>query len=355
MRRLFLTIALGCMTQGAQAQDPLVGGYIAALYDGDGVTALEVEGIANPESDAAVSMDTVFHVASLSKQITGAALAFAILDGKVSLDDPVANHIPEAAHYGEALEVGHLLYFTSGLTEAYDLRRPGGQPWSTHFYFSVDDVIEASLSVEELQFAPGTEWRYNNINFQLIAEIVERAYGKPFSAVARERVFEPLGMSASLIHDDATTVIPNRANGVAPRTEALIGALRSTGLTVHDEGGPILIRRNAPHYGGSGVMTSMRDWMRWQEEILSREVFGEAFWDLMLSTRTYEHPKNNDAFGLVHGEVDDEEVLWFAGSDIDASSYHIVAPASGRAAACFSNQPGFDCRAEARALFDHDG
>ncbi|NNU16895.1 beta-lactamase family protein [Parvularcula sp. ZS-1/3] len=354
MRRLFLTIALGCMTQGAQAQDPLVGGYVAALYDGDSVTAMEIEGIADPDSGAAVSMDTVFHVASLSKQITGAALAFAILDGKVSLDDPVAKHIPEAAHYGEALEVGHLLYFTSGLSEAYDLPREGGQPWSTHFHFSVDDAIEASLSVEELQFAPGTEWRYNNINFQLIAEIVERAYEKPFSAVVRERVFEPLGMSASLIHDDVTTVIPNRANGIAPRTAGFIGALKSTGLTVHKEGGPILIRRNAPHYGGSGVMTSMRDWMLWQEEILTRDAFGEAFWDLMVSTRTYEHPKDNDAFGLVHGDANGEPILWFAGSDIDASSYHLVAPRLGRAAACFSNQPGFDCRARANALFDQD-
>ncbi len=341
--------AVWAAPSGAHAQEP-VGGYGVFGLAPDGSAMFEAVGIADPESGAEVSPDTVFHIASLSKQFTAAALALAILDGKVALDDPVARHIPEAAHYGEALTIAHLVYFTSGLTEPYDVPRQSGQPWTTHHHFTVDEAIAASLSVEALQFAPGAQWRYNNINYQLMAEIVERAYAEPFSAIVKARIFEPLGMTASLVHDDITAVIPNRANGVMERTAETIASLRSTGIHVADEGGPVLIRRNAPHYGGSGVMTSLADWALWQREMLSREVFGEPFWELMMSTQTFDHPKDNDAFGLVHSTFEDAPIVWYAGGDIDASSYMLASPSNGFAAACFSNMAGFDCRAAAEAM-----
>lgn len=345
---LSLTVSI-LFAEAAAQEGP--GGFAAAVMKNDAISHTVLKGVANLDDNTPVTMDTVFHVASLSKQITAAALAMAILDGKASLDDPVSDHIPEAAHYGNKLTIAHLLYFTSGLTEAYDLSRDSGLPWTTQYYFTVDEAIRKSLSVKALQFEPGSQWRYNNINFQLIAEIVERVYNKPFSVVVRERIFQPLGMQSSLIHDDITQVVPGRANGVLERTPQAVEQLRSVGIDVASEGGPILIRRNAPHYGGSGVLTSMSDWMRWQKELISGDIFGERFWKLMFSTKVFEHPKSNDAFGLVHATFEDTAIVWFAGSDIDASSYMLASPQIGVAAACFSNQPGFNCRAQAETLF----
>ena len=351
LKTLALVGALTLATQEPVQEQELVGGYVVGVVETGGQTSMRAAGVASPEHGIPVNTDTVFHIASLSKQITGAALALTILDGKAGLDDPVAQHIPEAAHYGQALTIGHLVYFSSGLTEGYDVPRAGGMPWSTHYHFTVDDAIEASLSVQELQFEPGSQWRYNNINYQLMAEIVERAQGQGFSDFVRQRIFDPLGMSASLIHDDTTTIIPNRAEGVAPRTPSLIEALEGTGLQVAEGDAPILIRRNAPHYGGSGVLTSMEDWLTWQEELLNHQVFGEEFWTLMERRQTYDHPKDNDAMGLVHGSFDEHPALWYSGGDIDASSHMVALPRQGISATCFSNQPGFDCRGEvAKAL-----
>jgi len=326
------------------------GGYVAASMNEDGIITHQAEGPANLDSGELIDLDTVFHIASLSKQITAAGVAMAILDGHVDLADPLSKHIPEADHYGEDLTVAHLMYFTSGLTEPYSIDRPGGYAWTTHFYYSVPELIETSLAVPELEFEPGTEWRYNNINFMLLAEIVARAYDKPFSAVIEEKIFTPLGMEASLVNDDITRAIPHRANGIVARTPETVGALRETDVLVHEEGGPIQIRRNAAHYGGSGVMTSMNDWAKWQAEALDQKVLGEAFWKLMVRTQDFHHSKNNDAFGLVHGNIDGVPVLWFAGSDIDASSQTYIASQDGVASTCFSNQPGFDCREQARRL-----
>ncbi|MEM1410974.1 MAG: serine hydrolase domain-containing protein [Pseudomonadota bacterium] len=349
--RALVAIALCWLGTSTSGASDMAGGYALGVVTGADGLVIDLHGMADPESGTPVSSKTVFHIASLSKQITAAALAMAIREGRVSLDDPLMMHVPEAAHYGSELNVGHLLYFTSGLTEAYDVPRDGGIPWTTQYYFTVDDAIEASLSVPELQFEPGSEWRYNNINFQLIAELLERVYGQPFSALTKEKLFMPLGMTATLINDDITLAIPNRAPGVVPRIPEAVEQLRSAGIDARLEGGPMVIRRNAPHYGGSGVMTSMEDWLKWQREMLLQEVFGKEFWELMFSTRAYDHPKANDAFGLVHSDLDGVPTVWFAGNDIDGSSYMLASPTAQLAAACFSNNPLFDCRAEAQQAF----
>ena len=162
----------------------------------------------------------------------------------------------------------------------------------------------------------------------------------------------PLGMSASLINDDVTTVIPNRANAYTTRSRETVAELRGAGLTVHHGDGLIQIRRNAPHYGGSGVMTSMEDWLKWQSDMLTHEILGEAFWDLMVQTRTFGHDKTNDAFGLVHGEWRGHDMLWYEGGDIDASSFMLTFPDDGFAAACFSNDPFGGCADRLRAYLD---
>ncbi len=329
-----------------------VGGYIVAGIQTSGEISYFMEGLADPESDTHVTENTVFHIASLSKQLTAAVLADAILTGRVSLNDPVADYIQEIAHYGRRLTIAHLLYFTSGLTEAYEVPRPGNIPWTTHYYFTVDDAIAASLSVPALRFEPGTVWQYNNINFQLIAELLERVYGQPFSVLARDRIFNRLSMNATLINDDTTIAIPKRAVGVVPRIPAVVEQLRSSGVEATLQGGPIIIRRNAPHYGGSGVLTSMADWMKWQQDMLTHTQLGEDFWSLMFSTREFEHDKSNDAFGLVHGQFNGTPTVWFAGSDIDGASYMIASPEQGVAAACFSNNPLFDCQSEALRAFE---
>ena len=302
-------------------------------------------GAADIEQAQANAANTVFHIASLSKQITGATLAMAIQDGLVSLDDPVSRWIPEAAKYGDELTVAHLVYMTSGLTEYTSVPRTSGMPWATFYYFTIDEAISASLSIDTLQFAPGTRWQYANINYMLITRIVSKAYGAPFSEVVKEKVFVPLGMTASLVNDDNTQLILHRANAYVSRSPEILGEFRTVGrLSMNDGGGLVMIRRNAPHYGGSGVMTSLDDWTRWQAEILDHKIFGKAFWALMLSRRTFAHDKTNDAFGLVHGDYQGLPTLWYEGGDTDVSSYAITFPGAQLSVVCFSNNPVSGCR-----------
>lgn len=302
-------------------------------------------GAADIEQARAITPDTVFHIASLSKQITAAALAHAIEDGLVVLDDPLSKWIPAAAKYESQPTIAHLVYMTSGLVEYTDIPRQSERPWSTFHYFDIDEAIAASLSADALRFEPGTQWQYSNINYMLIAQIVAKAYEKPFSVVVEDKIFKPLGMTASLINDDVTQLIPDRANAYTGRTPEVISQLNSGAQIFAREGsGYVLIRRNAPHYGGSGVMTSAADWARWHDEIISHDAFGESYWRRMFSTRKFDHDKDNDAFGLVHGNRKGRATLWYEGGDIDVSSYAITFPENGVSIFCFSNNPQKACR-----------
>lgn len=328
-------------------------GFVVSVTRDDGCQAIVASGASDLEQGRANSAQTVFHLASLSKQVTAAAVAIAIGDGLVSLDDPLVSHLPEAERFGPELTLAHLMYMTSGLPEYTNLARETGEPWATFHYFDVDEAISRVLETGELQFEPGAQWAYSNINFMLLAEVVERVYETDFSEVVRTRLFAPLQMQASLIHDDVTTLIANRATGYTARTEEVVATLNEQGgIHVASGSGWAMLRRNAPHYGGSGVFSSAQDWGRWQVEMMTHQVFGEEFWSRMVATRAFDHSKVNDGFGLVVDDWEGRPVLWYAGGDIDTSTYGAVFPEAGLGVACFANDPFGGCEAKARAVIE---
>jgi CubicO group peptidase (beta-lactamase class C family) len=86
-------------------------------------------GRADLDHDIPITPHTSFHLASLSKQFTAAAVAQLILDGKLSLETPVERFFPEIRRFGADLRIKHLIYFTSGLPDYTSLKRSNGNPW----------------------------------------------------------------------------------------------------------------------------------------------------------------------------------------------------------------------------------
>ena len=261
-------------------------------------------GSANLDYQVPITRQTVFNVASLSKQFTAACVAILIQRGKLSLEDELTKFFPEAAKYGTPIRIKHLVYMTSGLKEYYRLPRAGGRNWERD-YFTVADAIAASLSQSELEFKPGSKWAYNNVNYMLLAEIVSRASGMSFAEFARRNIFEPLGMRSTHFNDDVTRIIPLRAVGYNHR--------EGGGFQKHD--------RISPHYGGSGLHTTLADLFLWDQSFYSHKLGGAELTALLESRMSFDHPKNNDAFGLVWGEYRGLKNLWYEGGDLGFSSY----------------------------------
>lgn len=138
-----------------------------------------------PESEP-MTADTIFDAASLTKVLAGApALMLLVERGQVNLDAPVRTYIPEFTGEGrETVTVRHLLTHVSGL-------RPGlgAEPaWNGA------DVAIQRASREKLQSPPGTVFRYSDINFILVGEIVQRVSGQKLEAFCAREIHQPLGM-----------------------------------------------------------------------------------------------------------------------------------------------------------------
>jgi CubicO group peptidase (beta-lactamase class C family) len=327
-------------------------GYAIGVVDHGELVFAKGYGQANLDDGIPITPKTVFHLASLSKQFTGAALALMILDGRVSLDDPVSKYIPEAKKFGPGLLVKHLVYMTSGIPDYGTLPRKSGDPWFSAFYFTRDEAIATSLSAPSLLWAPGSKWSYSNVNYMLLTRIVEQVSGRPFGEVLQTRVFDPLGMSSTHLDDDTTVVVPHRAIGYAPRSPEIVTAAAKVGVVLRSGPGYARMMRNSPHFGGSGVFTSLEDLAKWDANWTNPKVGGPAFTALMQSRMKFQHDKDNDAFGLVFGERAGRTMIWYSGEDLDASTYMARFPASGVTVFCLSNMLTGDCEGRAGKVID---
>jgi CubicO group peptidase (beta-lactamase class C family) len=335
------------------ARPPGAPGYAVALIkDGEFVLA-KGYGLSNLDDKIPITPETSFHLASLSKQFTAAAIALMILDHKVALSDPVAKYLPEVSKYGDGLHIEHLIYMTSGLREYTDEPRKNGAPWMTFYYFTRDEAIAAALQPDQLEFTPGTKWAYRNINYMLLTRIVEVVSHEPFAEFMQARVFGPLGMAHSEINDDSTEIIPHRATGYALRSDPrVIKELAQIGVVIKPGDGWVRLVRVAPHFGGSGVFTTLDDLLLWDRNWYTGALIGPQFTELMNKQMKFMHDKDNDAFGLVRRSSYGHSMLDYSGGDTDTSTYMARFPEQHLTIICLSNMPLGDAEGRANAVLD---
>lgn len=312
-------------------------GYAIGIFKNQQILVAKGYGMANLDYNIPISENTVFNIASLSKQFTAACIAELILRDSISLEDTVSRFIPEIAKFNYPIKIKHLIYFTSGIPEYHTLPHKNGLNWNLYDYFTIDIAIATSLSQPNLEFTPETKWAYSNTNFMLLAKIIENVTHKTLNEFATEVLFKPLGMKSSQVNDDVTVVIKNRAIGYIPRTEEVVNAAKKDGYYLRKEGSYLQTHRNAPHYGGSGVLTSINDWYLWDKNFYTQLIGGKPFYDLMHKRMKFSYEKDNDAFGLVFGKYEGEDMIWYAGGDIGFNSYVMRFPKQQITIVCFSN------------------
>ncbi len=312
-------------------------GYAIGIVKGTKVLYTKGYGSANLDYDIPITPNSSFDIASVSKQFTAACIALLIMDGKLSLETPVSQFIPELAKYKDTLRVKHLIYNTSGITDYYKLPRPDGHSWITFNYFDNDYCIKVSLSQDTLAFKPGDKWDYCNVNYMLLAKIVEKISGLSFSAFCKQRLFEPLGMKNTLINDDVTEIIKNRVTPYNTRTAEYVEAYRKEGIIIKPNGEWLQHPRNSPHYGGSGVVTTVNDLLIWSENFFTKKFGGQAFYDLMHHTEKFANGRDNQAFGLYFDKYEGRTFVAWDGGDFGVSSQLMRFPEQKIAIVVLSN------------------
>lgn len=184
------------------------GASVAVIRGGD-IVYSEGFGSAQLEHGAPVTPNTIFHVASVSKQFTAMAVLLLEGDGALSLDDDVRAHVPYVPDMGAAITPRHLLHHTSGVRDQWELLAMAG--WRLDDVITKEHIRRLMSKQRELNFEPGAEHLYSNMGYSVAADLVEHVSGMPFSEFVRTRIFEPLGMDRSHVHDDHQMVVPDRA------------------------------------------------------------------------------------------------------------------------------------------------
>jgi D-alanyl-D-alanine carboxypeptidase len=178
---------------------------LAVVRDGKIIKARGY-GLASVEFDAPATPETVFEIGSITKQFTATAVVMLVEEGRLALDDPLSKHLPHTPEAWRGVTVRHLLTHTSGLRNYTGL--PGFELTER---LGRDDFIKL-IAQHPPAFRPGESWSYGNTNYNLLGFIVEAASGKPYWQFVSERIFRPLGMTATS-NRDPRFVVRRRATG----------------------------------------------------------------------------------------------------------------------------------------------
>lgn len=188
------------------------GVIVAVAKDGD-VVHSRGYGMADLDHGIALTPDTISESGSVAKQFTAAAVVTLAQRGKLSLDDPIRQHLPELpSPLMDGIVVRMLLNHTSGIRDIHGLFDLMGRPSYSSFHTNAE-VLQVMSRQRDLNFAPGTEYLYSNGAYVLAAVLVERVSGKSFAAFCAEEIFKPRGMTHTRWREDFTALVPGRALG----------------------------------------------------------------------------------------------------------------------------------------------
>jgi CubicO group peptidase (beta-lactamase class C family) len=195
-------------------------------------------------TEETMTSDTIFDAASLTKVLaTTPALVKLMEQGRIDLDDPVQRHVPEFRH--ARITLRHLATHTSGL--------PPGLTQKTEGY----EAAIARACAEKTNAAPGTAFKYSDVNFILLGEVVRRVSGQTLAAYVEQEFYRPLGM-----RDTGYWPPLEKTDRVAPTERIADGILRGT---VHDP----TARRMGGVAGHAGVFTTAPDLARYCRMLLN--------------------------------------------------------------------------------------
>ena len=186
-------------------------GYVSVLIDGD-----REEWVFDGWSDIAkktpIAKDSLFRICSQTKGIVGAAAAKLVVEGKISLDDPVSKYLPEFAKLERGVEtngVKMLVPVKNVLTLRDCLSHTGGFPFETKVSSALGwtgaplRVAAAAGAATPLLFEPGTSWKYSNAGLDVAGAVIEKVTSEKIEDHLRRVLFDPLGMKDTTFRPNA--------------------------------------------------------------------------------------------------------------------------------------------------------
>lgn len=272
-------------------------GAVVGIMKGGDLVFSKAYGLASMEYNVPNTTETLFNLASVSKQFTAMGIVKLEQEGKLSFDDDVRKYVPELPDFGEKITIRNMLQHTSGLRSFHDLLALAG--WRQGERRDNNDLYRLMLKQRDLNFKPGEEYSYSNTNYMLMVNVIEKITGEKFTDWMKKIVFEPLGMKNTYIEDDYRRIVPNRA----------------TSYYAYRGG----VFRRVPeywgYYGSANVHSTTEDLLKWLANFYKPQSGWEtAFKKILTRDRLNDGRQNNSAFGVFVEDINGYDRIAHDGS-----------------------------------------
>jgi CubicO group peptidase (beta-lactamase class C family) len=256
---------------------------LAVLKEGKVIKA-KGYGLANLELNVPATAETVYQLASVTKQFTATGVMLLVEEGKVRLSDPISKHIKRLPAAWSNITVRHLLSMTSGIKDYLGVVQPN----VAREDFTYERIVEMVADLP-LNFEPGERFQYSNSNYILLAMLIRSISGKSYDGFLAERVWGPLGMTATQ-RDDPAEVIPNRAGLYNWRTNKYEN-IQFLSPTLWNN-------------GDGGLISTVLDLGNWDAALYSNRILSSASLEQMWSPQKLNNDEeSNYGFGWAMGKL----------------------------------------------------
>jgi CubicO group peptidase (beta-lactamase class C family) len=253
---------------------------VAVMVHGEPVGQVTL-GRADLAHGVPVTSRTVFETASLTKHMTALAVMTLVQEGKLGLQDRLADYVDDAPPAWDAITIDQLLSHMAGLAHRFEPSLDGVLLLEN----SRESMLEAARNTP-VQAEPGTDWEYSDQGYFLLGLVVERVTGRSFAEHMQDTFFAPLGMAQTHLLDQRR-IVPHLAQGYA----LVDGELQRNRRVWNFE--------LASHFG---VLSSLADLATWEAELANPTIVDpEALAATFEIQRRFENGGSCDEWGYARG------------------------------------------------------
>lgn len=305
-------------------------GCAVGIYKDGEIVFARGYGMSNLEHGIPITPDSIFHVASVSKQFATFCIGLLEEEGKLSVDDEVRTYVPRLPDFGHRITIRHLIHHTSGIRDQWALLHYAG--WRQEDLVTEEDVMTLLERQTSLNFEPGEKYLYSNSGYTLLAVVIKTVSGKTIREFAHECIFEPLGMTRTHFHMDHSEIVPGRTQAYLPR----------------DNGG---YRISIPEFalsGATSLFTTVEDLAKWERNFTTAQVgTPELIAKMQQPGKLRSGEEISYGWALDNNTYRGAKVIGHAGADHGYRAHFMRLPEYGIAVSCLANSsrmtPGILC------------
>ena len=252
-------------------------------------------GLANLEEKIPVETNTNFRLASVTKEFTATAIMILINRGKLNLKDNLKDIFPAFPAYGRKITIKNLLNHTSGLIDYEDLISD-----TATIQVKDKDVLKMMMEQDSTYFDPGSQYRYCNTGYAVLAMIIEKITGQSFPEFLKENIFQPLKMDNTIAYEKGVSEVKNRAFGYSYKDSAFIRTDQSLTSAV---------------LGDGGIYSSVEDLYKWDQELYTEKLLPKVIVQKSFTRSELNNGEKIDyGFGWHLKTFIDHQVIYHTGS-----------------------------------------